>query len=99
MHWSQSPCRGLQDDVDNLIIRGLHELNLDVSTEDFSALKGRLHTTCTPLGNRETVVCLTPHAAVTGDGDRDFLGMQLDETSCRLAFIADGKGIVALLAP
>jgi hypothetical protein len=88
-----SPCTRLHDMLESQGLRSrepLHELNLDVSTEDF--LSGErafkyadLHAV---LGNEETLAWLTPHAFVTHAGINHRM-------LCDFYFIADDKVIIA----
>jgi hypothetical protein len=73
---------------------GLQELNLDVSTEDLLSAE-RTFTYAhlyAMLGNEYTVAWLTPDAGVTREGG----SLMHIWGTCRIAFNADGKEIVAL---
>jgi hypothetical protein len=94
-----SPCNRLHDLLESQGRRGrpegLQELNLDVSTEELLSAEraftyADLHAI---LGNGDTVVWLTPHAAVArkGGGAHSF-----GRGSCRFFFSVDGNEIVAL---
>jgi hypothetical protein len=74
------------------------ELNLDVSTEEFlSAERAFAYADLYAiLGSENTVLWLTPYAAVARCGESVvYCWEQLNE-SCRFCFSADGKDIVAL---
>jgi hypothetical protein len=92
---------GLLDDIeddDSDSAETVKELNLNVSTEELLSAEhaftyADLHAL---LGNRETVVWLTPYASVVLDDGRAMRSWkQLDE-SCHFRFSADGKDIVVL---
>jgi hypothetical protein len=75
------------------------ERNLNVSTEELlSAERGFTYAdSYAMLGNGETVVWLTPHAAVARNGGRAMRHWNYrEETTCSFCFSADGKNIVAL---
>jgi hypothetical protein len=96
-----SPCNRLRDGFENQGLdppEGLQELNLNVSTAEFlSAERAFTYTDLyAMLGNGKTAAWLTPHAAVArSDGEVVQRWGQL-YGSCRFAFSADGKAIVAL---
>jgi hypothetical protein len=99
-----SPCTRLRDQLESrgegglASLRNYQELNLDVSTDEFLSAEraftyADLYAT---LENGNTVVWLTPHAAVAlKDGRAKYSWEQLDG-SCHFPFDADGKEIAAL---
>jgi hypothetical protein len=93
-----SPCTRLRDIENVRPPRGLQELNLDVSTEEFlSAERAFIYTDLyAMLGNENTVLWLTPHAAVArADGSVEQSWRPLDG-SCQFYFIVDDKDIFVL---
>jgi hypothetical protein len=77
----------------------LQELNLDVSTEAIFSAAERAFTYAdlhALLGNEDTVVWLTQHAAVAREDGRVVNSWMVLDGSCRFSFVADGKVIVAL---
>jgi hypothetical protein len=105
-----SPCNRFQDLIenqddfdeyfDNPGHELLQELNLDVSTEEFlSAERAFTYADLYALlGNGETVVWLSPHAAASRtDGPMSIDWEQLDDLEwCRFQCRVDGKEIVAM---
>jgi hypothetical protein len=97
-----SPCTRLHDLVESqgLFVppEGLQELTLDVSTEDFLSTERAFAYAdlYAILRNQDTVVWLTPHAAVAGEYGRvvHYRG-QLDE-SYRFYFCVDSEEIFAM---
>jgi hypothetical protein len=75
----------------------LQELNLDVSTEELlSAERGFTYADLYAMfANEDTVVWLTPHAAVTHLGGYGVLFLEDLADSRSFSFNADGKEIVA----
>jgi hypothetical protein len=104
-----SPCTRLRDLLENqdhhLGEDGLdgfyldQELELDVSTEELLSTE-RAFTYAdlyAMLGAPDTVAWLTPHGAVALERENVVHSWgQVFESSCRLSFSADGKGIVAM---
>jgi hypothetical protein len=102
-----SPCTRLHDilesqgDLDDF--RGhnpdvLHELNLDVSTEEFLSAENAFtyEDLYAMLENRNTIAWLTPHAGIAReDGRAEEAWLQLDDTCC-FCFSTDGKRVFAL---
>jgi hypothetical protein len=97
-----SPCTRLHDTVESQggldRVRGLQELNLNVSTEEILSAEraftfADLHNML--LGNGNTITWLTPHAAVARrDGIVVDDWLQLNESYC-FSFNADGKVLSA----
>jgi hypothetical protein len=75
----------------------LRELNLDVSTEEFlSAERAFTYTDLyAMLGNGDTLLWLTPHAAVGRGGERGLDSCLLRNQYCQLCFSVDGKDLSA----
>jgi hypothetical protein len=76
--------------------RGFQELNLDISTEEFLSAETAFTYTdlYTVLRNVDTVVWLTPHAAVMRESGMTFsLGLRVGLS--RFYIFAEGKNIVA----
>jgi hypothetical protein len=76
----------------------LKELNLNVSTEEFLSAESAFTYAdlYAMLGNQNTFAWLTPHAAVTREGERAFYSWEQLDGSCRFCFNADGKDISAV---
>jgi hypothetical protein len=103
-----SPCTRLYDLIESLgrleVLRNhhpelLHELNLNVSTEELlRAEKAFTYADVyAMLGNERTVVWLTPHAAVAREGGRRAISFSSYLPDCyRFCFSVDGKMIVAV---
>jgi hypothetical protein len=103
-----SPCTRLHDLIESQgrlegfqgRREGLRELNLDVSTEEFlSAERAFAYTDLyAMLGNEDTLVWLTPNAAVAHEDERVVRSLRQLNGSRRFrySFSADGKDIVAL---
>jgi hypothetical protein len=98
-----SPCTRLRDIFENqdrvATPENFQEFNLDVSTEELlSAEKAFTYADLyAVLGNRSTVVWLTPHAAIASEHGRAFRSWrELHEASCRVTFVVDDKAIHAL---
>jgi hypothetical protein len=96
-----SPCTRLHDIFESQgrleRVRGLQELNLDVSTEELLSAERTftyvdLHAI---LGNEDTIAWLIPHAAVARKGGRAVYSWNQLHRSCRFSFNADGKEMVA----
>jgi hypothetical protein len=101
-----SPCNRYQDIIESLgrleAFRGRHgllqELNLDVSTKAFlSAERAFTYVDLHAMSaNQNTVLWLTPHAAVARESKRVVnCWLELNQP-CYFSFSADGKDIVAL---
>jgi hypothetical protein len=93
-----SPCTRLRDIESLRHPGGLQELSLDVSTEELlSAERGFTYADLYPmLGNENTVLWLTPHAAVArADGRVIHPWRHLDMSYC-LCVDADGEDIFVL---
>jgi hypothetical protein len=101
-----SPCTRLHDLLESqgrlVEFKGrpelLQELNLDVSTEELlSAERAFTYTDLyTMLENENTVLWLTPHAAVMPVDGRGDYSWKLRDGLCRFCFSADGKEIYVL---
>jgi hypothetical protein len=96
-----SPCTRLHDLLASLGRGGrgewIHELNLDISTDDFlSAERAFTYADLyAMLEYRNTVLWLTPHAIVVRcDGRWVFSKVLLDQF-CRICFNADGQNMIA----
>jgi hypothetical protein len=101
-----SPCNRLHDGLERLgrleefrrlNPEPLQQLNLNVSTEEFSSdargfTYADLHAM---LGNGKTVAWLTPHAAVFREHGRAIFYWQVLHDSYRFPFSADGNKMVA----
>jgi hypothetical protein len=77
---------------------GLRELSLDVSTEELLSAE-RAFTFAdlyAMIGNEDTIVWLTPHAAVMSGRLRGIRPWSSPERPCRSYFRADGKELFAL---
>jgi hypothetical protein len=84
--------RGRNPDV------GLHELNLNVSTEELlSAERAFTYADVyATIGNEDTVAWLTPHTAILRNRGRALHAWYHLDESCRFYFRADGKEIFAM---